>query len=300
MMPRDANDKKKLEESSMHAELNKIKVAKEYEEKMQRIREKVDNSVRSKEIATQKGVNHKLNEASKHFQTVKKMHSGESPHSNKSMQVGTFFSWIMDSEPEFRAIVYTICLNAHAKRKQYVGDPASLWLLGKGAYGYYYLKESFSSEDIRQLPDIKYITSIDEDGKLNMEILQESFGDLLNDENGNFSEEKANEIQQILQGYISEWVDTLDGLGPNGLGYFMSVSGRPPERRLYSKEFGEPDPSGANWKIRPGEEDNFVKKEDFSYVIDGCGYPEKSFSSYLHAKCHDVNLEEDTSYRLGM
>lgn len=295
-----SKDNKELEESALHEELLKKAAAKEHEEKLERVREKLNNTLDIRDRKASEGVKKKLKDAKKYYQTVEEMKSGKSPSSNKNMEFGTFFSWVMNSAPEFEGIVKVICYNAHAKRKQIIGDPMSRMIIGKSAYGYHYLVESLGPNGDMQFPDIKYITDVDADGKLQLQLMQDSFDGLLNNPDGSYNQEAADEIQQIFQGYVHEWINTLDGVGPTGEGYFMAQIGNTPEYRIYSKEFGEQDPMTNTWKLKPGSENNFVKPEEYDDILNGCGSPEKSFSVYLQDKCHDVNLEPVAAPRMGM
>ncbi len=294
-MPNDNKDQES-KESSLHAELQKKQDAKLHREKMRRVLEEVENAVRGKQISGKKGVDKAHRKSAKAYQEFMEMRSRKS--SNDSLQVGTFFSWMMDSVPEFKALVKSIMYKGHAYRKQSIGDPVSIFIVKNLASGYYsYLAPPHLDEDF-QLPDIKYILDVDSDGKLNIEMLHDSFGSLFDDDNGNYSEENAKEVYQILNGYMYEWIESLDGLGPEDQGYFIALEGNPPKPTVYPKAYGEF--VEGNWEVKEGCENQFVTADKMMDIAEGCGYPDKSFAAFLKNKCPDVNLEQVDSPRPRM
>lgn len=291
-MPKNIKD---LQESAIHNELEKTRVAKEYKERLRWVQEQQEASARVRQTKISKDLQKKQESTEKNMQIVRDMKSGKNQSSNRSQEFGTFYSWIMNSVPEFEAIVKAICYNVHAKRKQYIGGPLTA-MVGKGLDSVYYnAAKYFKSGDAIQLPDIKYVTDIDADGRLQLELMQDSFGDLLKNEDGSFDEETAANLQSIFQGYVNEWIDSLDGI--DGEGYFIASMGNPPESRVYKKADGVQDASGK-FNPRPECIHNFVKKDDYENLVRGLGHPEKSLSVFLQDKCHDVNIEEVRTLRL--
>lgn len=297
---RDEENKKKALEDE---KIKQLHAAKDHEERMKRIREKTDASSKKKQNAANKDVQKKYQKAQEYLQKLEKLK--EQGQGSKNMQVGTYFSWIMDGVPEFEALVKYVSNYLQSKRKQYLGNPISCWVHGTSAYAYYSIAERFGEG--RQISDIKFIPELNEEGRVNLQMLRESYGNLFEDEKGEYSEEKASVVYQILNEYMEEWISSLDNLLVKNNagdfeekpGYFFVENGNPKVKKLYSKEYGEKD-ADNNLILKSGNEDNFVKKDEFNFILKGCGYPEKSFSTFLENKCSYLRLDEEAVFRPGM
>jgi len=292
------NNPKDSQEAAQDDALKKKKSALENQDKLQRIQEQKEYASRVRQARITKGVNDTIRKAEENKKLVQDYKSGRSQQgSNRSQEFGTFYSWIMNSVPEFEAIVKSICYSVLAKRKQYIGGPLTA-KFGSGVDSLYYNTAGyFDSKDNIKLPAFKYINEVDTDGKLTFKLMEDVFEDLLKNEKGEKDQELADLSQQIFQGYVNEWLDSLDGL--DGEGYFIAKMGNPPEYRVYKKEDGEKPAGSDEYILKPGSENNFLQKDAYENLVQGLGYPEKSLSVYLQNKCLDRGIEFERTFKPG-
>lgn len=208
----------------------------------------------------------------------------------QNMQVGTYFSWIMDGEPQCKALIKFLVHGSKAKLRPYISfgvqnvlAPVGYGLTDAAKYSYKYMSGKLKEETGIELPDLKYIAELDENGKLNLNFMRECFGDLLNDENGEFSDQKLQVYYNTLNIYFLQWLDSLDGLN-NEKGYFID------NNKVYRKEHG--DYANDKWKVKPDFVYEALNQEQFKEVLQGCGYPEKSFATFLKNKVPDLDLRQ--------
>lgn len=215
----------------------------------------------------------------------------KNPRSNQQYHVGSIASWIMEGSERFENIVKYLIYTNVALRQEWISKPFAKWFKSGFKYGAVSLYEYAFGEKGTNNINLDYEIKLGDHGEIDCKFLEESFGDLFKNIDGDVDKDRLDLIQAILSESVDQWVDSLDGLDlENSEGYFTAEVGG--KMKIYPKSCGEKnnddewvlkrDPSDRNKLLY---EDKFVTQDKFQEMLNGFGHTEHSFEVYVQETC---------------
>lgn len=164
-----------------------------------------------------------------------------------NLHISSLQSMLMEMEPAMKDLIYLLVYSAIIQSKK-LSVPlrnqftSGSWPWLKGRIG-----ALIFSPDPVAIPELQFAAETDEHGRISLHWARDSFGELFTVANNASPEvrqkveEAFSKVEQLLEESLFAWIETLDGLGPEGLGYFLAPSGDAKNRQylVYPKSVGK-------------------------------------------------------------
>jgi hypothetical protein len=300
---------------------------KKYAEAMAELRRKTDKKTDESTARQTKRLEKHQKKTNKEYQKIEK---AKENYRDANIHMSSVASMLMDAAPRLETLAWYFCSKKRELTTQAGIAMTSSW--HKTHKAYHDVEQYFSSGEPVDIPDLKYFTEVAEDGTLSQHWIGDSFDGLFDDEDGNYSEENAKEVQAELQTAVVAWIETLNEpqAPPNDApphGYFIGPNegdDNNPQFRLYPKNVGKQPPHGGAWildeaKVQERYEDHYCKRingvltpipeaptkagfeplyvqpEQFKKLRENTDHPEKSLGSFLEDRFDDVTIGYEPS-----
>ncbi len=273
-----------------------------------------------KHIEQQQTIREQQGLVAKHYREERQGGRGVHPQS-------TLYSAMMDAMPRFEALGRLVAAKTESYKLQagkYLGDSGKALAKGMKLWGdpaytsrvYNWLERKIQGEEPLDLPDLKYFTTLDDQGVLETKWVTDHVPHLFEND-----PEKMKSFQEELQTAFKDWIESVQD--DDGHGFFIGSDARiyskvhaipispafggglmlDPNivRERYEERYIEEDPNTHELKLLPnaipkaGFEPLYINAATFESLRDNQAHPERSFDAFLMERYeHELEIEQTT------